>query len=160
MTGTGGGHSVGANAAIGYGARREGLGGILTIAAGHIPEVPGFQKRIGNDYRRAKEMVDNGKGGKEDDFKDFNQGKTSDVNAKAKDYRSWYDPNGPAVIPTNSPGRLSVGECSSYVRVGLDVRPVASKLRAVPQRIAGAKIFRCIFRNIEEGWGQCAVGQR
>ncbi|MDP6173508.1 MAG: alpha/beta hydrolase [Rhodospirillales bacterium] len=38
-----GGHSLGANAALGYGARRGGLAGILAIAPGHTPENKGFQ---------------------------------------------------------------------------------------------------------------------
>jgi len=45
-----GGHSIGANAALGYGARREGLAGILAIAPGHIPEVKGYQNKIDNDW--------------------------------------------------------------------------------------------------------------
>ncbi|NQU69021.1 MAG: alpha/beta hydrolase [Rhodospirillales bacterium] len=99
-----GGHSLGANAALRYGARRDGLAGILAIAPGHTPEVRGFQSRMEHDYRRAAEMVANGKGDKADDFRDFNQGRASDVRATAKIYLSWYDPEGPAVMPKNAAG--------------------------------------------------------
>lgn len=96
-----GGHSMGANAAIGYGSRREGLTGILAIAPGHIPEVMGYQRRIDHDYRRAQTMVDAGKGKEEDDFKDRNQGSNSEIEVTAEIYLSWFDPEGPAVMPEN-----------------------------------------------------------
>jgi dienelactone hydrolase len=40
------GQSFGANAAIGYGARRDGLAAIMAIAPGHVPERPMFAKRV------------------------------------------------------------------------------------------------------------------
>jgi pimeloyl-ACP methyl ester carboxylesterase len=120
-----GGHSLGANAALGYGARRNGLAGILAIAPGHVPEVTGFQSRMGHDYKRARKMVESGKGEKIDDFNDFNQGKNYTVTAKAKVYLSWYDPKGPAVMPNNA-ARLTpntplmwiIGEKDPMLRFG------------------------------------------
>jgi pimeloyl-ACP methyl ester carboxylesterase len=96
-----GGHSLGANAAIGYGARRDGLAGILAIAPGHPIELGGYQAKMGNDWQRAKAMVDAGKGDQEGDFTDFNQGSSFTVTTKASIYLSWFDPNGPAVMPDN-----------------------------------------------------------
>lgn len=96
-----GGHSMGANAAIGYGTMREGLAGILAIAPGHIPEVGGYQNRIGHDWQRAQEMVDAGKGKEKSDFKDRNQGSNSEIEMTAEIYLSWYDPEGSAVMPDN-----------------------------------------------------------
>ena len=96
-----GGHSIGANAAIGYGSRREGLAGILAIAPGHVPELGGYQNRIDHDYRRAQEMVDAGKGKEKADFKDRNQGSSSEIEMTAEIYLSWFDPEGPAVMPEN-----------------------------------------------------------
>ena len=96
-----GGHSIGANAAIGYGSTREGLAGILAIAPGHIPEVGGYQRRIDHDYRRAQEMVVAGKGQEKSDFKDRNQGSSSEIEMTAEIYLSWFDPEGPAVMPEN-----------------------------------------------------------
>lgn len=97
-----GGHSIGANAALGYGARREGLAGVLAIAPGHIPDVAGYQKKIKNDWQRAKKMVDAGKGNKKAKFRDRNQGKQSKINMKASVYLSWFDPKGPAAMPNNA----------------------------------------------------------
>lgn len=97
-----GGHSIGANAALGYGARREGLAGILAIAPGHTIDGDGFHKLVDFDYRRAKEMVAAGKGEEETGFKDVNQGRKSTKTMKAKVYLSWFDPEGPAPMPKNT----------------------------------------------------------
>jgi dienelactone hydrolase len=97
-----GGHSMGANAALAYGARREGLSGIIAIAPGHLPEVSKFQNSINNDWKRAKEMVGSGKGNQKDRFKDSNQGEVKEITTKAEIYLSWFDPNGPAVTPVNA----------------------------------------------------------
>lgn len=96
-----GGHSIGANAAIGYGSRRNGLAGILAIAPGHVPELAGYQRRIDNDWQRAQAMVDAGKGKEKEDFKDRNQGSNSEIEMTAEIYLSWFDPEGPAVMPNN-----------------------------------------------------------
>lgn len=96
-----GGHSIGANAAIGYGSKREGLAGILAIAPGHVPELAGYQNRIGHDYQRAQEMVDAGNGKEKAYFKDRNQRNNSEIKMTAEIYLSWFDPEGPAVMPEN-----------------------------------------------------------
>jgi pimeloyl-ACP methyl ester carboxylesterase len=103
-----GGHSMGANVALGYGARRDGLSGILAIAPGHVPEANEFQNQIDNDWKRAKEMVESGKGKQKDQFNDLNQGKKQKMEMRAEVYLSWFDPNGPAVIPVNA-GNLKPG---------------------------------------------------
>ena len=97
-----GGHSMGANAALGYSARREGISGILAIAPGHVPEVSGFQNKMDNDWIRAKEMVEAGKGKQKDKFNDFNQGKKKKMKMRAEVYLSWFNPNGPASMPVNT----------------------------------------------------------
>lgn len=97
-----GGHSMGANAALGYGARREGLSGILAIAPGHVPEIKGFQNLMDNDWIRAKEMVEAGNGKQKGKFSDFNQGKKKKKKIRAEVYLSWFDPKGPASMPVNT----------------------------------------------------------
>ena len=86
-----GGHSIGANAALAYGARRDGLAGVLAITPGHIIEIAGFQDKMDSDYERAREMVAAGKGGDEGEFKDFNQGRSSTLSTTAEIYLSWFD---------------------------------------------------------------------
>ena len=52
-----GGHSLGANAAIRYGATHTDIGGIVAIAPGHVPEVIGYKKKVAKSVARAKRMV-------------------------------------------------------------------------------------------------------
>lgn len=96
-----GGHSMGANAALGYSARRKGLTGIMAIAPGHSPELSGFQDRVDNDWQRAKAMIDEGRGNETAGFSDINQGKSFQRKTSALIYLSWFDPEGPAIMPVN-----------------------------------------------------------
>jgi pimeloyl-ACP methyl ester carboxylesterase len=96
------GHSMGANAALGYAARREGIVGVVAIAPGHDPANYGFQKNVKHDYRRAKAMVDKGQGDAYGRFADTNQGKRSTIRIKANIYLDWFDPTGPAAMRANT----------------------------------------------------------
>jgi len=97
-----GGQSMGANAALGYGARHDGLAGVMAIAPGHIPEVRGYQDRLDHDYKRALAAVGAGNGDQVDGYKDLNQGKAKNVRVKAHIYASWFDIDGPASMPKNA----------------------------------------------------------
>lgn len=97
-----GGQSMGANAAMGYGARRSGLAGILVISAGHIPGAPDYAAKFEFDIDMAKEMVAKGKGDETATFSDRNQGVDKDVKMTANAYLSWFDPDGPAVMRKNT----------------------------------------------------------
>lgn len=99
-----GGHSMGANAALGYGARREGLAGVMALAAGHVPDVEGYQKRLEHDWKRAAAMVAKGEGDRVAPFIDYDQNRKFTINAKARDYLSWFAPDGPAAFPKNAAG--------------------------------------------------------
>ncbi len=94
------GHSLGANAAIAYAARRDGLAGVIAIAPGHTPEF--WADRFGADVARARAMVEAGNGEDEDDFNDLNQGEDFARTVKARIYLSWFDPDGDAVMPKNA----------------------------------------------------------
>jgi pimeloyl-ACP methyl ester carboxylesterase len=96
------GQSLGANAALGYAARREGLSGVIVLAAGHFPSVDNFQKKTGYSWKKAKKMVDAGKGEKRGRFADINQGRRSKRSTTANIFLSWFDPNGPAVFRNNA----------------------------------------------------------
>jgi pimeloyl-ACP methyl ester carboxylesterase len=98
-----GGHSFGANAGIGYAARREGVAGVLALGAGHTPEGRVFREALGNDVARARQLVAEGKGDEKTTFADINQGRRSDVRATAKVYLSHFDPEGPAPMSLNAP---------------------------------------------------------
>ncbi|MCX5810835.1 MAG: alpha/beta fold hydrolase [Proteobacteria bacterium] len=95
------GHSLGANVALHY-ATTASVDGVLALAPGHTPELKGFQARIGDSVDRARKMVKEGKGDERYCFNDVNQGKISAVCLTAKTYLSWFDPEGPAVMPKNA----------------------------------------------------------
>ena len=96
------GQSLGANAAIGYAARRGSrLAGVIALAPGHTPERmrrPEFVKAVAD----ASQLVASGKGNATSAFPDFNQGQMFQTTATAAAYLSFFDPNGPAVIPRNA----------------------------------------------------------
>lgn len=96
------GQSLGANAAIGYAARRgDKLSGVIALAAGHMPEKM-KQPGIVNAVAEARQLVTAGKGDTTKPFGDFNQGEPFQTTATAAAYLSFFDPKGPAVIPRNA----------------------------------------------------------
>ena len=96
------GHSLGANAALGYASSRDGVGGIVALAPAHTPELPGFSKRVGQDVSRARALLAAGRGKEKHRFSDVNQGQRLEVAATAEVYLSWFDPDGPAVMPKSA----------------------------------------------------------
>jgi pimeloyl-ACP methyl ester carboxylesterase len=96
------GQSLGANAALGYAASRERVGGIIALAPAHNPELQAFARRLGADVQRARALVAAGKGKEKQTFSDLNQGQVLEVTATAEVYLSWLDPNGPAVMPKSA----------------------------------------------------------
>jgi pimeloyl-ACP methyl ester carboxylesterase len=96
------GHSLGANAALGYAASRDRAGGIIALAPAHSPELQTFSRRVGSSVSRAKAMVQAGKGREKERFSDLNQGELSEVSATAEVYLSWFDPEGRAVMPRSA----------------------------------------------------------
>jgi pimeloyl-ACP methyl ester carboxylesterase len=95
------GHSLGANAAIGYAARHHDLAGIVAIAPGHLPEAEGMRSFVSEAVARAKQLVANGQGNVPQSFPDMAQGIPLIAHATPVVYLSLFDPDGPAVIPKN-----------------------------------------------------------
>ncbi len=96
-----GGHSMGANGALGYAARYGDIDGVMALAPGHAPELRGFQRRLGSSLQRALTMVSKGKGKVKANFRNINQGEIRTIRTTARIYLSYFDPSGPAVIPGN-----------------------------------------------------------
>lgn len=96
------GHSLGANGAIGYAARREGLAAVIALAPGHLPEAWALRLRTKGAIARAKKLIAEGKGDIPDSFPDLAQGLPYAVRATPNVYLSMFDPEGPAVIPKNA----------------------------------------------------------
>ncbi len=96
-----GGHSFGANAAIGYAARYSDVDGVIAIAPGHLPDINARGNIYGDNVERAQNMIDMGRGEELAKFIDVNQGKQATVIMSALNYVSYFKPDGPAIIPLN-----------------------------------------------------------
>ncbi len=96
------GHSMGANAALGYAARGYQFDGLILFAPGHVPGIPGFAEKVADSVEKARKMIASGQGNEKASFTDFNQGSHSTVQTTADIYLSWFDPQGPAVMSTNA----------------------------------------------------------
>jgi esterase/lipase len=96
------GQSMGANAALGYAASREGISGIIALAPGHAPERTAAVQVLADDLERARQLIAAGKGKERARFTDTNQGKRFQVWATAEIYSSWMDPQGSAVMPRSA----------------------------------------------------------
>jgi pimeloyl-ACP methyl ester carboxylesterase len=96
------GHSLGANAAIGYAARHPDLAGVAALAPGHLPEVGNMREFVSDAVARAKALIVDGKGNVPQTFPDMAQGIPFTTTATPIVYLSWFDPDGPAVIPKNA----------------------------------------------------------
>ena len=96
------GQSMGANAALGYAAARTGADGIIAMAPGHTPELTQSRNNAAADVRRAKSLIEEGKGREKQEFSDTNQGRRSTVMATPEVYLSWFDSEGDAVMPKSA----------------------------------------------------------
>jgi len=96
------GHSLGANAAIGYAARHPELAAVIALSPGHLPEVEGLLSRTRDAIARAKQLIAAGQGDVPQRFPDLAQGIPLTTTATPVVYLSMFDPDGPAVIPKNT----------------------------------------------------------
>ena len=96
------GVSLGANAAIGYAARHPELVGVVALAPGHLPDVGNMRSFVSDAVARAKTLIAEGKGDVRQSFPDMAQGIPLTATATPTVYLSWFDPEGPAVIPKNA----------------------------------------------------------
>lgn len=102
------GHSLGANAAIGYAARRKGLHAVVALAPGHLPEAWALRLRTQGAIAEAKRLIAAGKGDVRRSFPDLAQGIPYSITATPNVYLSMFDPDGPAVMPKNAAAMESV----------------------------------------------------
>jgi len=95
------GHSLGANAAIGYAARGARIDALVVIAPGHLPETDRLRRHTADARAEATALIAAGKGNARRTFPDLVQGIPSFCTATPLVYLSMFDPNGAAVIPKN-----------------------------------------------------------
>jgi pimeloyl-ACP methyl ester carboxylesterase len=96
------GHSLGANAAIGYAARHPELAAVIALAPGHLPEADGLRSHTREAVAQAKQLIAAGQGNVPQHFPDMAQGVPFPATATPTVYLSMFDPDGPAVIPRNA----------------------------------------------------------
>jgi pimeloyl-ACP methyl ester carboxylesterase len=95
------GHSLGANAAIGYAARRRGLAAVVAMSPGHLPETEEMRDRTADAIVRARALAASGETSRRI-WPDRIQGVPTVAMASPAAYLSMFDPDGPAVIPRNA----------------------------------------------------------
>jgi pimeloyl-ACP methyl ester carboxylesterase len=94
------GHSLGANAAIGYAAQRHSVVAVVALAPGHLPETAEMRARTQSAIAEARQLMAAGRQDKRN-WPDMVQGVPTFASATPAVYVSMFDPNGPAVIPRN-----------------------------------------------------------
>jgi len=98
------GMSLGANAALGFGARRPGLKGVIALAPAHAPERLRRRPEIAESVAKAETAIAAGRGEEKTTFDDLNLGKLFTVSTTPEIYLSFFGPNSPAVMPRNAEG--------------------------------------------------------
>jgi pimeloyl-ACP methyl ester carboxylesterase len=109
-----GGLSMGANAALGYAARHPDVSGVVALAPGHTPERSARRPEMAASLAKARNEIAAGRGGQYANFNDINQGRSREVSARPAVYLSYFDPEGPAVMPRNA-AMLSPGTALLWV---------------------------------------------
>ena len=95
------GHSLGANAAIGYAARRQEVAAVVALSPGHLPETAEMRARTADAIKEARALVAAGEKSRRT-WPDRVQGIPTFATASPAVYLSMFDPDGPAVIPKNA----------------------------------------------------------
>jgi len=96
------GQSLGANVALGYAAARPSVDGVIALAPAHSPESPRFREARAGDIKRARELIASGNISQKERFTDVNMGRSFPVIVTPGVYLSWFDPDGPAVMPKSA----------------------------------------------------------
>ena len=95
------GHSLGAVAIAGYGARFDDIQGIILLAPGHFTAWPKFHEHFVEDLAKADKLIQDGKGDEKSAYHDMNAGKMITRFVTANVYKSWFADDGPAEFTSN-----------------------------------------------------------
>lgn len=94
------GHGLGANAALGYAASRDGIFAIAALAPSHDPQR--HREVFLPDVRKARSLMSSAGGHTRSLFVDINLDKDYDLSTTAEVYLSFNDPDGAAVMPRSA----------------------------------------------------------
>jgi len=96
------GHSFGANAALAYAGSGREVDAIIAIAPGHTPDRGRFRRAVATSVEKARQMIASGKGDEAAYFDDLNQGRVKSIRTAAKNYFSYFDPEGLGAMPKSA----------------------------------------------------------
>jgi esterase/lipase len=96
------GMSLGGNAALGFGARRQSLKAVIALAPAHAPEFLSRRPEIAQSIAMAQAAAAAGRGDEKATFDDVDLGKIFSVSTTPAIYLSFFGPNSPAVMPDNA----------------------------------------------------------
>jgi len=96
------GMSLGANAALGFGARRQGLKAIIALAPAHAPELLSRRPEIAQSIATAQDAAAAGRADEKATFDDIDLGRIFSVSTTPAIYLSFFGPDSPAVMPENT----------------------------------------------------------
>jgi pimeloyl-ACP methyl ester carboxylesterase len=96
------GHSMGANAVIAYAAKHPDIAAVIAMSPGHLPETKEMVKHCAKSIAKARKLIAEGKGAKRAIFFDRVQGWSLPIRTTPEIYLSYFDPEGPAVMPKNA----------------------------------------------------------
>jgi esterase/lipase len=96
------GMSLGGNGALGYGARRPGLKGVIALAPASDPDRLRELPSIAHSLAEARALIAAGKGEEKKTFNDFNNGDQFTVTSTAKIYISFFGKDTPGEMPANA----------------------------------------------------------
>lgn len=94
------GQSLGANAAVAYASSGLSADGLVLMSPGHFPEA-GMGKRLRPSIDRARSLVNANQGSQLATFEDINQGQIRVVRTAARNYLSYFDPEGLGAMTRN-----------------------------------------------------------
>jgi esterase/lipase len=98
-----GGFSIAGSAAIAYGARHDGLAGIIGLAPAHEPERLAKEPHIAKSLALATRLNAAGKGNQEIDFANYALGKAFTTPMTARVYPTFFAASSPGYMPANMP---------------------------------------------------------
>jgi esterase/lipase len=96
------GMSLGANAALGFGAQRQDLKAVIALAPAHAPELLRRRPVFAQSIAAAQAAIVAGKADEKGIFNDFNLGRIFPVNTTPVIYLSFFGPESPAMMPENA----------------------------------------------------------
>lgn len=96
------GMSLGGNGALGFGARRPGLKGVIALAPASEPERLRRRPNVARSVAEAEALVAAGKGDERKTFTDLNNGIELPVTATAAVFLSFVGKESPASMPANA----------------------------------------------------------